>query len=147
MDKKQYMEFHQSMCNKMVEITKQKNHDYTGKGNDPFANFRNTKNCGGASPLQGFLVRMNDKIARVSSFVEKGILKVKDESVEDTLLDLANYAILMRGYIEDSKEQTVSFPAFNSISKERFTDETDLEYQNRMDYITKPSVPRHPSDG
>lgn len=106
MTKKEYMDFHKTACMRMIDITAAKNHDYTGAGDDPFANFRNIKNCGGVSPEQGFLVRMNDKMARISSFVEKGILQVKDESVNDTLLDLANYCILMAGYIESELPKT-----------------------------------------
>jgi hypothetical protein len=47
---------------------------------------------------------MSDKFARITTFVNKGVLKVKDESVEDTLLDLANYCILMAGYIKSKRE-------------------------------------------
>ena len=39
------------------------------------------------------LVRMNDKLNRLIQ-LSKTDAKVKDESVEDTLKDLANYAIL-----------------------------------------------------
>jgi hypothetical protein len=46
---------------------------------------------------------MVDKLARINSFSQKGELQVKDESVEDTLLDLANYAILLAGYIRSKK--------------------------------------------
>lgn len=105
MNKDEYLNFHREACERMVRLTEDKNADYTGAGDDPFANFRNIKNCGGATPMQGFLVRMNDKISRVSSFVEKGTLSVKDESVQDTLLDLANYSILMLGFITSEKER------------------------------------------
>lgn len=105
MTKKEYFEFHSAQCQKMIEITKAKNADYTGKGDDPFANFSNVKACGGATPEQGFLVRMNDKFMRISSFVQKGFLLVKDESVEDTLMDLANYCILLAGYLKSERDK------------------------------------------
>lgn len=104
MTKKEYLEFHRKCCDDMITITAQKNADYTGKSDDPFANFSNVKSCGGATPEQGFLVRMSDKAMRISSFVEKGELLVKDESVQDTLLDLANYCVLLAGYISSKKE-------------------------------------------
>ena len=104
MNKAEYMEFHSQCCKKMIEITRVKNHDYTGSGDDPFSNFSNVASCGGTSPEQGFLVQMNDKMARISSFVQKGLLLVKDESVEDTLLDLANYCLLMRGFLQSKKD-------------------------------------------
>lgn len=105
MTKNDYLEYHRSMCNKMVEIAKAKNADYTGAIEDPFANFSRVNILGICSTEQGFLVRMNDKFSRIISFVQKGIFEVKDESVEDTLLDLANYAILMSGYIKSQKQK------------------------------------------
>lgn len=87
----------------MTEVTKRKNADYTGKGNDPFANFSKAELLGICSTEQGFLVRMSDKISRIISFVQKGVLEVEDERVEDTLMDLANYCILMSAYIKSKK--------------------------------------------
>ena len=104
MDKKQYFEYAENFFSDCVEISKAKNADYTGDDSDPFANFSNTKATGGATVEQGFLVRMNDKMMRISSFVKKGQLQVKDESVKDTLQDLANYCCLMAGYIESQKD-------------------------------------------
>lgn len=103
MGKKEYTEFHREMCDKMIAITKAKNADYTGTSDDPFANFSNVASCGGGTPEQGFCFRMNDKSMRISSFVEKGILMVKDESVEDTLIDLANYCILFAGFLRNKR--------------------------------------------
>ena len=105
MNKKEYMEFHENCCRKMAEITKAKNADYTGVGDDPFANFDRVESLGICSAVQGFLVRMTDKLCRIASFAAKGTLQVKDESVEDTLLDLANYSILLAGYIRQGKEK------------------------------------------
>lgn len=103
MTKKQYFEFHQACVEKMSAITKAKNADYTGTGDDPFANFTRVEALGVCTTEQGFLTRMVDKLARINSFAQKGELQVKDESVEDTLLDLANYAILFAGYIRSKK--------------------------------------------
>ena len=108
MTKDEYFKFHKYFCDKMITITKAKNADYTGGADDPFANFTNVKACGGANTEQGFLFRMNDKIMRISSFVEKGELLVKDESVQDTLHDLANYCALMSGYIQSKKNENNS---------------------------------------
>lgn len=106
-EKEQYLEFHRKFCDEMIAVTIKKNADYTGKSDDPFANFSNVKSCGGATPEQGFLIRMNDKSMRISSFVEKGELLVKDETVKDTLLDLANYCILMAGYLRSKKQKEI----------------------------------------
>lgn len=104
--KKQYLQFHRDQCDIMIKITARKNADYTGKGDDPFANFTRVEQMGIASTEQGFLTRMTDKLCRITTFVQKGVLKVKDESVDDTLLDLANYCILMSGYIKSKRGET-----------------------------------------
>ena len=103
MTKKQYLDFHKKFCADMIEITAKKNADYTGTDPDPFANFSKVQVLCICSTEQGFLTRMTDKFCRITSFVQKGELLVKDESVQDTLHDLANYCALMSGYIESKK--------------------------------------------
>lgn len=105
MNKKEYLEFHKQCCLNMIEITLRKNADYTGINQDPFANFTAVADLGICKPEQGFLVRMMDKMMRINSFVQKGVLEVKDESVEDTLLDLANYSIILCGYIRSERDK------------------------------------------
>lgn len=48
---------------------------------------------------------MMDKMQRINSYAQQGKLEVADEKVEDTLMDLANYCILMSAYInrEDAR--------------------------------------------
>jgi len=89
MKKSEYFEFSESFFNECIEISKKKNADYTGGDDNPFSSF---------------LTRMMDKMKRISSFVEKGELQVKDESVTDTLRDLANYSCLLAGYIKSQKD-------------------------------------------
>ena len=110
MTKDEYFKFHKDFCTRMIEITKIKNADYTGNNPDPFGNFRRVELLGICSTEQGFLTRMTDKLCRITSFVQKGELLVKDESVQDTLHDLANYCALMSGYIESKKEETLREP-------------------------------------
>ncbi len=104
MTKNEYIAFHAECCAKMATITAAKNADYTGKGDDPFSNFTVVEKTRICSTEQGLLVRMSDKMARLASYCERGELSVKDESVEDTLLDLANYCILMAGYLAGKKK-------------------------------------------
>ena len=69
-----------------------KRHDY-GDDNDIFANFRLSE-LAGISPWKGSVVRMGDKYARISNFIKKGDLKFKEESIKDTLMDLAIYSLI-----------------------------------------------------
>jgi hypothetical protein len=86
---------------KCLEIAIRKNNDYGGTNKDPYANFRNSTMVG-VSVEKGMLVRMMDKMSRISTLLDKQA-KVTDESIEDTLEDLANYAIIMKSYIKRSK--------------------------------------------
>lgn len=103
MNKQQYFEFAEKFFTECLEISKKKNADYTGGNSNPFSNFTSVENLG-IKTEQGFLTRMMDKMARIGSFVSKGELQVNDESVKDTLRDLANYSCLLAGYIT-SKEK------------------------------------------
>lgn len=108
MTKEEYLEYHKAMCDKMVETTRQKNADYTGNNPDPFANFTLAElGYGVVTTEQGFFVRLSDKFSRIASFIQKGVLLVKDESIEDTLIDLANYCILFAGYIKSKKLKAI----------------------------------------
>lgn len=106
MTKQEYIEFHKKMCEKLVEITEKKNADYS-LFDDPFYNFRLCETVGVASTMQGFLTRMLDKISRINSFAHKGKLEVKEETVHDSLLDLANYCILLSGFITSEMDKNL----------------------------------------
>ena len=68
-----------------------KKHDY---GNaDIFANFRLSE-LAGIPAWQGSVVRMGDKYARISNFIKKGDFKFKEESIKDTLMDMAIYSLI-----------------------------------------------------
>ena len=72
-----------NLTNKMSETYERKNHDYGDSFNKSLDKFG----------LIASVVRMNDKMERIESLMNKEAL-VKDESIKDTLLDLANYAIM-----------------------------------------------------
>jgi hypothetical protein len=78
----------------------QKQADY-GRGDDPFANVRGSQEWG-VDPWVGAMVRANDKIRRLQSFIANGNLK--NESVDDSLRDLAVYAIIALVLFEQQAE-------------------------------------------
>ena len=84
----------------------------------PFANFTRCEAMGFSTTEQGFGVRLTDKMSRLSTFCEGGVLKVADESIEDTILDIINYVILFYGYIQ-SKRETTDGTKTTTISGER----------------------------
>ena len=82
----------QCWVDKMHDILIAKNKDY-GVSNDPLANLRAVE-MSGITIDHGIIIRMLDKVSRLCSFYEKGYLAVEDESINDTLIDLCNYAFL-----------------------------------------------------
>ena len=57
------------------------------------------ESLGVATTEEGFVVRMSDKLMRVANLVSSGNPNlVEDEKIEDTLIDLANYALLLATY-------------------------------------------------
>jgi len=88
---------------KGVELIERKNHDYAGVDN-PFKNFESALVVG--IPVdQAILVRVLDKLSRVSNLLGKEA-EVKDEAIEDTLLDAINYLAVLKAYLEDKREET-----------------------------------------
>lgn len=74
---------HQELLNAIHELYITKNHDYGDSVHDTYLKYG----------LASFLVRLEDKLNRARTISQKEQL-VKDEKIKDTLLDLANYAIL-----------------------------------------------------
>lgn len=105
MNQKEYFEFAEKFFAACIELSRKKNADYTGGTEDAFSNFTSVEVVHVRTEA-GFLTRMMDKIKRIGSFVKQGTLQVKDETVIDTLRDLANYACLFAGYLESQKAKS-----------------------------------------
>ncbi len=82
-----------AILRKMGSIHDKKRQDYASNA-DPLGNFREAEKLG-VSPLQSIMIRLTDKYTRACNLVRKnGNASVEDESLADTLLDLANYSVL-----------------------------------------------------
>lgn len=77
------IQIHAQICTELNSIYEKKNHDY---GNS-FAILRKEL-------PNSILVRIYDKYQRLKTLLTGTDQKVKDESIEDTLMDLANYCIM-----------------------------------------------------
>ena len=93
---------HQEKVNAFEDITIQlrnlydaKNRDYGDSFGQSFQKWGLTMSC----------IRLGDKLGRLSSFAQERDMKVKDESVEDTLMDMANYAIMTLLELRMAKNQ------------------------------------------
>ena len=109
MNRQQYIDFHKALCDEARSLSERKNHDYAGRGGEePFANFKRCESLGICTTERGFLVRMTDKMSRLSSFAEAGKFQVSDEKLRDTCMDLINYTALLLAYVESKKNVGVN---------------------------------------
>jgi hypothetical protein len=84
-----------------LRVVGSKRYDYSGD-EDPYRNLRFSIGVG-VEPWRGALVRMLDKVSRIVRFAElSGDVKVKDESLIDTFVDLINYACIAFGLTIES---------------------------------------------
>jgi len=106
MNRDELLKHHQELCREALELMKRKNHDYAGdSGKTPFANFERTEAMGICSTEQGFLVRLVDKVSRLSTFAESGKLVVENEGYHDAIVDIINYCVLFSGYIKNKNKE------------------------------------------
>jgi hypothetical protein len=96
-----FMEEIQETFYEAIDIIKNKNNDYANSA-DPFHNFKSVVQDG-LSVEQGMTVRMRDKMARIGNLLNRPP-SVKDESLRDTCIDLANYAIILAVWLEWDEE-------------------------------------------
>lgn len=81
------------LCDAVKAMHASKSRDYgCPSGTDPLANIRNGAKFVGIPAWRGAMVRLSDKVTRLATFNATGSLS--HEGVEDTLLDLASYALL-----------------------------------------------------
>lgn len=76
---------HESLCNLIHETYVKKNTDYGDSFGESIKDFGYTAG----------LVRISDKWNRIKNLLSGSEAQVNDESVKDTLLDMANYCIML----------------------------------------------------
>ena len=106
------------------EIHSNKNKDYAG--DNPLSNFMMCERMG-IPAWKGVLIRISDKFSRLCSFANTEEFKVKDESVEDTLKDLAVYSLIcLILYREKLLSDKVKDDIDLATDKEVLKEEVDL---------------------
>jgi len=76
-------DMHTAICNELNDTYRRKNADY----GDSFTELRDRL-------PNAILYRTYDKYMRLETLLKGSQAQVKDESIEDTLLDMANYCIM-----------------------------------------------------
>lgn len=78
------VETHVTICGELAALYERKNHDYGDSFGKSFDEYGMAMPC----------IRLEDKLNRLKSLTRSGDQQVHDESIDDTLMDLANYAIM-----------------------------------------------------
>ena len=82
---KNKVEMHKEICDGLNNLYERKNKDYGDSFGKSFDEYGMTMSC----------IRLEDKLNRLKALTKPGVIQqVQDESIRDTLLDLANYSIM-----------------------------------------------------
>lgn len=92
----------EEVLDRMKEIHRAKNADYSEGGE--FKNFEESERVG-VEPWRGAFVRLMDKYTRCCNLMYRHEAQVEDEKLEDTLLDLANYAVITLTLLEKEEAE------------------------------------------
>ena len=110
----------------MKDLYIKKNHDYGDSVSKTFDEYG----------LVSFLVRMDDKMNRIKTLNKIQDTAVRGEKIEDTLLDLANYAILALTEIEFRKNlllQNEEYPKKDAEMTRKYIDEQGFICEDKED--------------
>lgn len=94
--------FH-AILKELGDLHDKKQQDY-GRSDDPFSNITASQDWG-IPPHVGSLLRMNDKVRRLQSWVVNG--KLANEGAQDSMRDIAVYAIIALVQLEEAEKQLV----------------------------------------
>lgn len=78
------IEKHAEICKSLTDLYERKNHDYGDSFGKSYQEYGMTMAC----------IRLEDKLNRLKTLSKSEKPSVYDEKIEDTLCDLANYAIM-----------------------------------------------------
>jgi hypothetical protein len=106
----EYFQFHKSVCDKARDLSVSKSNDYASPDRRPndrlgiFHNFLHSERLGLCTVEQGVMVRVSDKLARISNLIDPQHKQaVKDETINDSVMDTINYLCLLLAYREAKK--------------------------------------------
>jgi Nucleotide modification associated domain 1 len=83
-DNKSDVELFREICREITDLYERKNHDYGNSFSEQFKEYG----------LLSGVIRLDDKMKRLKQLM-KHKAKVKDESIEDTVRDMAGYCIMI----------------------------------------------------
>ena len=108
------VQYHEKLCKELNDLYAKKNRDYGNSFHDTYLE----------EGLAMSRIRLSDKLARFKKLSHKCDYEgsVEDESIRDTLIDLANYALMTVMELDlDAQKQEEPIEAYPFIKK-RFLD-------------------------
>lgn len=94
-----------SLLDEMKETHIKKSAGYAGADNpDTFANFRLSESFGVPAWI-GTLIRLSDKYIRITNIVKNKKNEQLGETLKDTLIDLASYALIVICLLEEQENK------------------------------------------
>jgi len=110
--KESLMAMRQRIFDKSQAVLEAKGNDYNAaqqNAGDTLFNLRVCAMLGVVpSPVDGILVRLSDKFMRLISLTRPGMVQqVKDESIEDTVIDLWNYSSYILAMLREARREPI----------------------------------------
>lgn len=135
MNLQQQQHFVDNFCEKMKSTILGKGNDYANA--DRLSNFKLAGAICGLTPEQNCLSMIATKVARLGVLL--GGKTPNNESIEDSLLDLANYGVLLACIREDAKDMIPIHPVpdFGVRESNTFAGKTVEVYEDELVKIGK----------
>lgn len=95
---------HENLTKAAKSLMEKKNHDYGGREENCWGNLELVEALTGGDVTleEGVLIRMGDKLSRLWTISHSEAMVV-DESVDDTIIDIINYAVLLSARIKERR--------------------------------------------
>ena len=100
MNRNEQIDLFKEFTKQQLDILIKKSKDYSGDF-DVLSNFKKVANIRGTEYLEPILVLINTKIVRLNNLLGKK--EPKNESIDDTLIDLCNYVFLLYCLLGDKE--------------------------------------------
>jgi hypothetical protein len=126
-----------ALLEEIRQLHEHKNHDYS-EDRDPLSNLRSCQKLG-VTPFMGVLIRMTDKWARIEQLVQGKT--PKNESVRDSLIDLAVYGLLGVLLLDELVAQWEQERAGDKVPQRRVVEVPPPPPPTRYDAIDPSSYP------
>lgn len=98
MNQTEFTDHIQTVFNRATELVRNKNIGYSDDTN-AFSNLELCENAGVCSVERGIMVRMFDKMGRISNLLGEASSQLEiEESITDSLMDLIGYAAILIVY-------------------------------------------------